>query len=76
MIRVEVEVAIVVNKARPSEAVDKPWKTHNRTNAGTPNGTLTPQYAGEIVWDTTNKVRWLAIGITNADWEPMATEVT
>lgn len=69
-------MAIVVNLARPAEGTDRPYKTHNRTNAGTPNGTLTPQYGGELVWDTTNKVRWKAIGTTNADWEPTAAEVT
>lgn len=69
-------MAIVQNSARPEEGTDRPYHTHNRTNAGTPNATLTPQYVGEIVWDTTNKVRWKAIGTTNADWTPLGPEVT
>lgn len=56
--------------------LDRPWHTHNRTNAGTPNAVLTPGWAGEIVFDTTNKVRWKAIALTNADWIPMEVEVT
>lgn len=72
-------MAIVANKnglGQPDFPIDRPYCTHNRSNAGTPNGTLTPQYAGELVWDTTNKVRWKAIALTNADWEPTQAEVT
>ena len=42
----------------------------NRNNAGTPIGSLTPLYSGEIVHDTTNRMLFRAIGITNAAWMP------
>lgn len=60
-------MAIVTNKAT-SDVPDKSFMTHSRTNAGTPNGALVPAFVGEIVWDTTGKFRWHAIGLTNADW--------
>lgn len=69
-------MAIVVNKARPGDAVDKSFCTFNRSMAGTPNAVLTPQYIGEIVWDTTNKVRWQAVAATSADWRSLDVEIT
>jgi hypothetical protein len=47
---------------------DKSYCLHNRTNAGEPNGSLTPQYGGEIVLDTTNNCYWKAMGITTTSW--------
>lgn len=47
---------------------DKPFDTYNRTNAGDPNGSLTPQYSGEIVLDTTNSQLWYAAGTANNTW--------
>jgi hypothetical protein len=49
--------------------LDKSYCSFNRTNAGTPNAVLTPQYKGERVFDTTGKVAYVAIGLTNADWQ-------
>ena len=70
-------MAIVINKAQVQDPlIDKPWHTYNRTAAASPNGVLTPQYAGEIVFDTTNKVLWRAIGLLNSEWIPMQAEVT
>ncbi len=70
-------MAIVKNKAHgQSGFVDPPLCTPNRVIAGTPNGTTVPAFSGEIVEDTTNHVRWRAIGLTNADWIPMEAEVT
>jgi hypothetical protein len=69
-------MTIVVDKSGNTGPADGSYYTHKRSNAGTPNGAVTPLFAGEIVWDTTNKVRWKAVGITNADWTPMAAEVT
>lgn len=66
----------IVREASDAGPVDKSFCTHNREMAGTPNGTLTPEYAGEIVFDSTNKVRWKAIGLTNEHWVPIETEVT
>lgn len=47
---------------------DKPYNSYNRTNAGEPNASLTPQYAGEIVLDTTNNCLWKALGVANTTW--------
>lgn len=47
---------------------DEPWTTYNRTNAGEPNGSITPQYAGEIILDTTNNALWKAMGVANTTW--------
>lgn len=63
-------MAIVLNLARPSEPVDQKFQSFNRTNAGSPNtvGPLTPQYAGELVLDTTNAVYWMAMSPANNSW--------
>lgn len=47
---------------------DKSYSTYNRTNAGTPNGTLVPLYTGEIVLDTTNHNLWKAETLLNSGW--------
>lgn len=47
---------------------DKPFDHYNRTNAGDPTGSLTPQYAGERVLDTTNGVLYQALGVANSTW--------
>lgn len=49
---------------------DKSYNMYNRENAGEPNGSLTPQYAGEIVLDTTNNQLWYAMDLTNDSWVP------
>ena len=40
----------------------------NRNNAGSPVGSITPNYPGEIVLDTTNFLNWEAAGTANTDW--------
>lgn len=62
-------MSFVLEKAG-NQPLDKCYSTHLRSNAGTPNAALTPLFAGEIVWDTVNKVRWRAVALTNADWTP------
>lgn len=47
---------------------DRPYSSPNRKNAGSPIGSLTPLYSGEIVQDTTNGVFYYASGKTSADW--------
>lgn len=47
---------------------DKSFTSYNRTNAGEPNGTLTPQFSGEIVLDTTNNALWKAEGLASNTW--------
>ena len=69
-------MAIVVNRARGDTVTDRAYCSPSRTNAGTPNAVLTPAFAGEIIFDTTNKVRWRAIGIASSEWIPMEAEVT
>lgn len=60
-------MAIVENKATGTTD-DVSFDSPNRTNAGEPNGSLTPEYAGEIVLDTTNNCLWKAVDTTNAGW--------
>lgn len=69
-------MTIAIDKSGNSGLADSSYETHKRSNAGTPNGVLTPLIVGEIVWDTTNKVRWRAVAATNADWTPLGPEVT
>lgn len=64
-------MAIVVDKARPELGTDQNWNSWNRTNAGEPNGTLTPEFVGELAKDTTNNVLWKAIGPGINDWVQM-----
>lgn len=52
---------------------DKPFDHYNRTNAGEPNGSVTPQYAGERILDTTNNCIWEAQGVANNTWVALTT---
>lgn len=61
-------MAIVADLSTGSVPADKSFSTWNRTNAGEPNGGLTPQFAGEIVLDTTNNALWKAVGTANNTW--------
>jgi hypothetical protein len=69
-------MAIVTDRANPDNGTFPPLTTPNRSNAGTPNGAITPEFVGEIIFDTTNKVRWKATGAANTDWRPLEAEVT
>lgn len=69
-------MAIVQDDANPGIAADKSFCSPNRTNAGSPSGSLIPQYAGEIVLDTTNGIRWRASGTANTDWHTIDAPVT
>ena len=48
--------------------IDPPLTKQNRSNAGDPNGSLTPIFSGEIVLDTTNKKLWQAQTLLNSGW--------
>lgn len=65
-------MAIVADKAGAAAlgvgGIDRPYSTYRRSNAGEPNGSVTPAYAGEIVLDTTNNVLWKALNVTNSGW--------
>lgn len=60
-------MAIVANRAGTTP-LDKSFVHPNRTNAGEPNGSLTPEFGGEIVLDTTNNCLWKAITLSNTSW--------
>lgn len=47
---------------------DPEYDRQNTTNAGDPVGSVTPNYVGEILHDTTNNVMYRAIGTANTDW--------
>ena len=51
--------------------IDQRLARPNRANAGTPVGTLTPAYPGEIVSDTTNRQLWRGNGTSTNDWYPI-----
>lgn len=61
-------MAIVANLADGGMPIDPPLTTHNRTVADNPNGVTTPEFAGEIVYDSTNDCYWKAMGVGNAHW--------
>lgn len=60
-------MAIVANLSG-NTPLDKPWDHYNRTNAGDPTGSVTPQYAGERILDTTNGTLYQALGTANSTW--------
>jgi hypothetical protein len=61
-------MAIVSNLARPGELPDHSFDSYSRTNAGEPNASVTPAFAGEIILDTTNNCLWKALGVGNTTW--------
>lgn len=65
-------MAIVAEKGG-NQPLDKSFCYPNRINAGEPNGVLTPQYAGEIVADTTNNTLWKAVTPANSTWVTLTT---
>lgn len=54
---------------------DVQWTTPNRNVTGTPNGVVTPLYAGEIVFDTVNIALWRAQSTTNTSWVGLVYEI-
>jgi parallel beta-helix repeat protein len=52
------------------------WKGMNqrgfRTNAGSPAGSVTPTYAGEMLYDTTNSDWYKASGTANTSWTQLS----
>lgn len=66
-------MAIVPNLANidaASSQLDNRLSSPTRSNAGSPVGSLTPAFAGEIVHDTTNRILYVAVGVSNNDWAP------
>lgn len=61
-------MAIVANIGNINEPVDTPWCTYNRSGGADPNGSITPEYVGEIYLDTGTKALWVAVGAANTGW--------
>jgi hypothetical protein len=55
--------------------VDNPLSKPNRQNAGSPVGSLTPAFSGELVFDTTNRMLFTATGVSNTSWMPVVVAV-
>jgi hypothetical protein len=53
-------------------SVDNERTNGYRSNAGTPVAVLVPNYIGEEVLDTTNKLWYKSVGTTNADWKQIS----
>lgn len=72
-------MAIVLNLSGniPAGApnTDNRLSSVNRVNAGSPQGSVTPQFVGEIIMDSTNRLVWQAFGSTNASWQPAAINI-
>lgn len=69
-------MAIVANlRDGGSVAVDRRYTTPNRSNAGDPNGSVTPGYQGEIILDTTTKKLWKAQTLLNTGWTEFISQV-
>jgi len=69
-------MTFVANKAGTDASnlpKDAPWSFQNRLNAGNPNGTLTPAFAGEIIEDTTGHALWKAMSAANNTWVTLTT---
>lgn len=49
---------------------DDPLTDYNRENAGDPQGSVTPEYKGEIILDTTNGAYYVATDLTSDSWIP------
>jgi hypothetical protein len=59
---------IVENKARADGFKDQPFCSPNRNVTQEPNGVTTPQFAGEIVLDTSGNCLWKAVTTANNSW--------
>ena len=65
-------MAIVADKSGngPVTGNDYTSEKANRNNAGTPSGSLTPLFSGELVYDTTNGVMYRGTNTAaNTSWE-------
>jgi hypothetical protein len=60
-------VATVADLSGASQTY-RSYVNYTRTNAGEPNGSLTPAFVGEIILDTTNNCLWKALGVANNTW--------
>lgn len=61
-------MAIVKNLGNVDTPIDPALCTYNRTNAGEPNGSITPLFLGEMILDTTNNILWKSLSLANSSW--------
>jgi hypothetical protein len=61
-------MAIVANKGIMGYPLDPSYSTYTRTNAGEPNGGVTPAFVGEMILDTTNNILWKSLSAANSSW--------
>lgn len=61
-------MAIVRDLGSIDGATDKTLVGPNRAGGGEPNGSVTPEFQGEIYLDTTNNVLWQAQTTANSGW--------
>jgi hypothetical protein len=61
-------MATVPDLARPSEPLDRPLSSPNRTVTASPLGAETPQYRGELVVSSADGTVYIALGTTNTSW--------
>lgn len=61
-------MAIVANKGNLTEPIDPSYCSYTRTNAGEPNGSVTPAFVGEMILDTTNNILWKSLSSANSSW--------
>jgi len=61
-------MAIVADLSGNAGTLDYSLVKPNRQNAGNPNGSVTPLFSGEIIYDGTNDDTWQALDKTNAMW--------
>lgn len=54
----------------PIGSADNKLAHPNRSNAGSPAGSVTVAYPGELLLDTTNNILWRGYG-TGTDWQPV-----
>lgn len=62
-------MAIVPDLANPHGVVDPTLAGINRTVSSGPIGSLTPLFVGERVRNSTDNSRYIAVGLTSADWQ-------
>lgn len=65
-------MAIVTDKSGANPTSGS-FITHTRSVAGTPVGSTVPAFVGEVIWDSTNKLRYKAVALTNNDWVALTT---
>lgn len=61
-------MATVRDLADETSFTDKSLVEPSIENAGNPNGSVTPEFSGQILLDTTNNMLWRATDLSNDSW--------